>query len=642
MVLLPIVVVSLVLVALSARGSQRIAEDLGAQLVHNAVTQVGREVERYLAAAVRTSDLYTRRVEHGGLSTSDLSSWRQPMLDDLVSNPDVASICFANPAGDATWLLRHGDRLEIGLVDGSRVDEAVEHTIDPETAAESTEPLRVYKYEAKARPWYTAALAAGRPCWTPVYFWFGDSGGASVIGTGYTRPIHTAGSELAGVLVIDITLGGLTNYLRTLPLAKRGHVYIVDEAGLLVAASDGEVTSADGKRLPLSESNSSAARSAAIPLSKHSEAATVAVTVGGEPARLSVTTMRPYPGIDWRVLTVLPDREFLAHADSLRNRSLALAAGAVLGSLLLGFAVSRQLTKPLLRLTEFIRRVAAGDFASRLDLNAAAELAEVSQELNVMSAGLKQRLELERSLGLATEVQQCLLPSSNPSPPLLDVASRSRYCDTTGGDYFDFIDVATLGEEGLLIAVGDVTGHGIASALVMASARAAVRAYAFQEGNLANLMTKVNRVFAADTQHGRFMTLAVMVIDRQATTVRWASAGHDPAIIYDPITDKFSELEGGGLPLGVVDGYEYEEQSAAILQPGVVLLLGTDGIWETTNAAGEAYGKERMRDAIRAARDETAQQITDAVEADLSSFRGPASILDDITYVVIKRRPPNS
>jgi sigma-B regulation protein RsbU (phosphoserine phosphatase) len=269
-------------------------------------------------------------------------------------------------------------------------------------------------------------------------------------------------------------------------------------------------------------------------------------------------------------------------------------------------------------------------------LRSAKELSELSTELNQMASGLKERMELERALGLATDVQQCLLPETTPRVRGFDVASRSRYCDTTGGDYFDFIDVARLPEGGLMVAVGDVTGHGIASALIMASARAAVRAYAADEPNLGTLMTKVNRVFSADSRHGRFMTLALLAADRPTGPFRWASAGHDATIGYDPVADEFFELEGGDFPLGVVDDNAFEEYRRDSLPAGTILLLGTDGIWETANSAGEAYGKDRLRAAMRTARSGSADDVATAVESDLSAFRGEGNVLDDITMVVIK------
>jgi len=107
-----------------------------------------------------------------------------------------------------------------------------------------------------------------------------------------------------------------------------------------------------------------------------------------------------------------------------------------------------------------------------------------------MAGNLKEHIELRQSLAVAVEVQRSLLPAADPAAAGLDIAGRSKYCDAAGGDYFDFIDVANPRERAILIAVGDVMGHGISAALLMASARAALRAQATGSGDLARVMTK--------------------------------------------------------------------------------------------------------------------------------------------------------
>src|SRR5262249_51775366 len=147
----------------------------------------------------------------------------------------------------------------------------------------------------------------------------------------------------------------------------------------------------------------------------------------------------------------------------------------------------------------------------------------------------------------------------DPISPRLDVAGRSKYCDETGGDYYDFIDVAPISTSSLLIAVGDVMGHGIPAALVMATVRAALRTSALSDRRLADLMTRTNQVLAVDNRLNRFVTLSLLLIDADSRTVRWASAGHDPAVVYEPRTGQTRKLEGGDVPLGVMADTHYEE-----------------------------------------------------------------------------------
>ena len=161
------------------------------------------------------------------------------------------------------------------------------------------------------------------------------------------------------------------------------------------------------------------------------------------------------------------------------------------------------------------------------------------------------------ALNLAQEVQQNLLPQRSPRLESIDVIGRSLYCDETGGDYFDFLE---LSENRLGVVVGDVTGHGVAAALLMASVRGFLRARATLSQSPAEIITGVNRLTSVDTaETGQFMTLFYLVLDHQTNRITWVRAGHDPGLLYCPATDRFEELSGTGLALGVDEDWEGQE-----------------------------------------------------------------------------------
>jgi serine phosphatase RsbU (regulator of sigma subunit)/CheY-like chemotaxis protein len=250
--------------------------------------------------------------------------------------------------------------------------------------------------------------------------------------------------------------------------------------------------------------------------------------------------------------------------------------------------------------------------------------------------GRRHREKLEQSLALAMNVQRSLLPENDPQIPGLDVAGRSQYCDATGGDYYDFIDVSSMNQSGLFVAVGDVSGHGIAAALVMASARAVVHAHINLVGDLPALMTTVNTVLARNTRHGRFMTMMLAAIDPRAGTLRWSSAGHDAPFVYHPDTQEFEDLNQSDLVLGIDPTAEYGEYSYAGLRVGDLVFIGTDGIWEMRGPDGRQFGKERLRRFISENHHESAMDIADALEIHLAQFLQGGPAQDDVTYVVIK------
>ncbi len=254
-----------------------------------------------------------------------------------------------------------------------------------------------------------------------------------------------------------------------------------------------------------------------------------------------------------------------------------------------------------------------------------------------MAALDKEHRKVRHSLSLAMEVQQNLLPKKNPSIAGLDIAGKSIYCDETGGDYYDFLDVGNPEDGNIGVVVGDVSDHGIPSALLMASARALIRQRCSAFGRIDRVISDVNRQLAADVEDsGRFMTLFYAEIERPNKVIRWVNAGHEPAMIYDPAADTFSDLNGGNnMALGVFEDTEYKEAQQEIA-PGQIIIIATDGIWEARNLKGEMFSKNRVQKIIRQNASASANEIQNKIFESLGRFQKEASLEDDLTLVVIK------
>lgn len=250
----------------------------------------------------------------------------------------------------------------------------------------------------------------------------------------------------------------------------------------------------------------------------------------------------------------------------------------------------------------------------------------------------------KRSLALAAELQRSLLPQEGLRLDGLDIAGRTLSCDEIGGDYFDFIFGEECPQDQVSIVVGDVTGHGIDAALLMTTARASLRMRASQCGGISQIVTEMNRHLARDvTDTGRFMTLSFVRFDLRNRSLHWVRAGHPPVLIFDPREDRFRELTGEGLPLGVDGNYVFEEYSDINVAAGQVVAIGTDGIWEAEGRNGVEYGKNRFCEIIRTHAASSAKDILDAVYRDIKSFTLGARQRDDITLVIVKvQEPPGS
>jgi serine phosphatase RsbU (regulator of sigma subunit) len=242
-----------------------------------------------------------------------------------------------------------------------------------------------------------------------------------------------------------------------------------------------------------------------------------------------------------------------------------------------------------------------------------------------------------RWLAQAMEVQQNLLPSGGSVWDGLDIAGKSLFCDQTGGDYYDYFEKPGTASRTVSIVAGDVSDHGLPSALLMTTARAFLRECASRSGSVSTVVEQVNRHLTHDVQSsGRFMTLFYAELDRQDRRIRWVRAGHDPALLYDPRSGEFDELGGqGGLPLGVFEEARYEEYHRE-LEAGQVLVIGTDGIWEARNGEGRMFGKLLLQQMIRANVARPAAEIVEKVLEGLSQFLFPLDLQDDATLVVVK------
>ena len=245
--------------------------------------------------------------------------------------------------------------------------------------------------------------------------------------------------------------------------------------------------------------------------------------------------------------------------------------------------------------------------------------------------------QLRHSLELAREVQQKLLPKENPGIAGLDVTGKSIYCDETGGDYYDFIDIKGSSGEKLGVVVADVVGHGISSALIMASVRSAFRQRLAISGSISQVISDVNRQMAGDlSDSSQFVTLFYLVVDPARQTLEWVRAGHEPAILYDPVTDNFSELQGPGMALGLDKHFEYEKNQIENFSKGSAIVLATDGVWEARNKGGQMFGRTAVYDIIRNNSAASADEIMEAIFSQIQKSRKALKPEDDLTLVVVK------
>ncbi len=238
----------------------------------------------------------------------------------------------------------------------------------------------------------------------------------------------------------------------------------------------------------------------------------------------------------------------------------------------------------------------------------------------------------ERELSIARTIQQGLLPKAPPALPGFEIAGATHPAQETGGDYFDFIP---LPGGDWWVAVGDASGHGIGAALLMAAARAYLRALAVTHTGPDQVLDRVNRRLAEDVTADHFVTLFLARLSPRWHSLVYSSAGHVPGYVLDARGDVRLVLPSTGVPLGLGPAGGFPQGPEAILGPGDLVLLLSDGIVEARSGGGKLFGLERTLEVVRAHRSEPAGDIVAALLQEARAW-SPGPPADDMTVVVLK------
>lgn len=242
-------------------------------------------------------------------------------------------------------------------------------------------------------------------------------------------------------------------------------------------------------------------------------------------------------------------------------------------------------------------------------------------------------LAQEEEFRLAREIQQRLFPAGPPSLAEFDIAGASMPAAATGGDYFDFISTRS-GE--LFVVVGDVTGHGIGPALLMADARAYLRALAVSEQRFEDILARVRELMIEDLGFDHFITLFFAKLEPGTGVWTYINAGHPPGYVLGPDGRVKHEMAPGTAALGIDREETALSASQLTLEKGDLLLLISDGIPEARNHAGEEFGEERMLDIVRRERSRSSAEIIKILMEEAHRFSKPDPLQDDMTAVVLK------
>lgn len=238
---------------------------------------------------------------------------------------------------------------------------------------------------------------------------------------------------------------------------------------------------------------------------------------------------------------------------------------------------------------------------------------------------------MEKELALARGIQRSLLPETAPLVEGFDIALLNEPCYAVGGDYYDFL---SLGPRTILVVVADVEGKGVSSALVMSNLQATLRALVLHLHSLNEIAESLNRMMWNDTRAEKYLSLFMGLIDVRRKAIHYINCGHVPPVVVRP-GHKPIALTEGGMVIGLFENPPYERGQSKF-EAGDVLILCTDGITESMDAQHEEYGSERLIECVSKHVDRNANEIVEAVSADVTRFSRHGTHIDDKVMIAIK------
>ncbi len=308
---------------------------------------------------------------------------------------------------------------------------------------------------------------------------------------------------------------------------------------------------------------------------------------------------------------------------------LALAAAAM---------VVLSIARSTSRLTQGARQVERGNLDHRVPVKRKDQLGDLAESFNLMTdsvqsmlADVAEKERLARELELAREIQESLLPSSHLEMGPLTVRATFRPAAEVGGDYFD---VFALSADRLVVAIGDVAGHGLSTGLLMASLKSTVATLVHEGYGGSELIEKVNQLLMGDGHHRTMITLSVVEIDLKEDRLTLANAGHCPALLVGPKGPP-DELAACSLPIG-----SRLCRPVSMDRPfptGHRLVLYSDGLVEALSPAGEPYGYDRLDRTVAGAEDRSGEGLTAEILDSLGVHIDEVPLADDLTILIVER-----
>ncbi|MDD5085628.1 MAG: SpoIIE family protein phosphatase [Candidatus Omnitrophica bacterium] len=445
-----------------------------------------------------------------------------------------------------------------------------------------------------------------------------------------------ASGERRGMLTGEYDFLEVQKLVRRVRIGEGGYAFLVDREGYTIAHASENLEFTFN---PLKEGNPSVA-------------SMIKKMIAGETGYVKYMFrgvkkfgfFRPFSRFGWSLGIGIPVKEYEKDIVNLRNRSLAILFFTLLLAFISANALSRSITKPIIKMSETAEKIGAGSLDLKVEYKRNDEIGALARSFNKMTDNLKvyikqleettrEKERIATELSVAAEVQRSILPKEAPKLDyfeLYGLFSPAREC---GGDFFNYFKISES-KTGLVIA--DASGKGLPASLYMLQAQNLINVYASQGAfSPAKVLELANNFVCKNVKiSNMFITVFFGVLDESDRTLTYSSAGHNPPLLLRE-NGTVERLLATGIPIGVYHDHEISENKLKLV-PGDILVLYTDGVTEALNVSKDAFGVERFKEVIYRSRGLSAQGIATAVRDEVLAYSGLRGQFDDIAILVVK------
>lgn len=391
-VLAPIVLVSIVLMLLSIYTSNRIEWKLSSSLVDNTNKLVQSRLLDALQNAQWVNELYALRVRKGLLPPAPAARWEQMMYQTVSSQRMLSSVTYSTLEGDAVSVMRRRDRMVLGRALGPGENQTQEFSFNGD-GERLPQAIASYTYDARSRLWFELAMKSSTAQWTPVYRWPNPAKDRivdEIASIAFTRQVTDQAGKVVGVLSIEVSFDAIAEILRQSEVAETGAVVLLDNQDQVLASAGFNGASRSVEKLE--NINNPDAHVLAETVANAPSADSFQTKAYGR--YLGVAPVRPVPGIDWRLATVVPVQVISGETTDLQRNMAIAGILCALVALLLGVSLSRRIANPIQRMANAVRNISASGLDVEIDPQRTAELQQLGTALTDMTRQLKEQVAL--------------------------------------------------------------------------------------------------------------------------------------------------------------------------------------------------------------------------------------------------------